>query len=133
MSTLLESYGPIFFSAVQNRFHCCSFLLFKLPAALGELTRTPDCPHSLTLKPCEHLAGTVLVPSQQQLSHKLLSLRRGDKGTPCPGGMACPADPGNSQTCSQATQGSSVNSVLRDTNSSPGQLLPQHLAIVILD
>lgn len=62
MSTLLESYGPIFFSAVQNRFHCCSLLLFKLPAVLGEVTRTPDCPHSLTLKPCEHLAGTVLVP-----------------------------------------------------------------------
>lgn len=56
---MLESYESIFFSAVQISFHFCSFLLFKL---FGEVTCKPDCPHSLTLKPCEHLAGTVLVP-----------------------------------------------------------------------
>lgn len=81
VSTLLESYGPIFFSAVWNTFRCCSFL-FKLPAVFGEVTCKPGCPHSLTLKPREHLAF-----SQQQLSHKLLSGCRADKDTLCSGSM----------------------------------------------
>lgn len=36
--------------------------VFKLPTVLGEVMCKPGCPHSLTLKPQEHLAGLVPVP-----------------------------------------------------------------------
>lgn len=127
MPALLESYRPIFFCAA---FHCCSFLLFKLPAVFEEVTCKP-C-HSLTLKPHEHLAGAVLVPQPTAAEPQaLVSVQRRQRHLVLR--KQCQADPGNSQTCSQATRGSPVDSVLRGTCSSPGQLLLQHLAIVILD